>query len=152
MSFTFNLSQVEIEKALRAHVATLGLNTVGKDIKIELSSTRKPAGYAAVVTVADQSTAESSHALDNATVAEASNLRTAVIKQTGTDALGHAAENKEEIPSAPVAAEQAVVSQDEINQRNADAKAEQYSEDLVDLPAPTPEAAGHESPKSSLFE
>ncbi len=53
MAFTFNLDNDEINKAMVAHVKTLGIPTEGKHVTVDITSTRKPVGYSAVVTVSD---------------------------------------------------------------------------------------------------
>ena len=53
MSFEITLSQAELDKAIKNHVKTLGFNTEGKVITAVLTSTRKPVGYSALVTIAD---------------------------------------------------------------------------------------------------
>lgn len=152
MSFEFKLNKTEIDKAIAAHVATLGINTVGKNVTVDFVATRKGnGGYSAVVHIADgvAGNTESSHVLDNATTAEANAARVAVIKQTGTDALGHAAENKEEIPNTPaqpnVKPESDPVAHEEVATPSDDDDA---------LPPVTPETEGHASTESkkSLFD
>lgn len=53
MSFELTLSQTELDKAIKNHVKTLGLNVEGKTIKVDFTATRKPAGYSALVTISD---------------------------------------------------------------------------------------------------
>lgn len=144
MGLSITLNNDEIQKALSTHVSTLGINTVGKQVNVTLTASRKGGGHSAVVEISDVVPGSAQHSLDNLTTAEANNIRVGAIKQTGTDAVGHASENTAEIANAPTPA--SVEEVPVVSAANTD--------DEVELTKPTPETAGHEtvSTGKSLFD
>ena len=103
MSFELTLSQAELNKAIKNHVKTLGLNIEGKQIDVEFTATRKPAGYSALVTISD-SDEKGLTALAPAKAGE--NIEsTAVTPQAVFENQNAATEEEEEVDLPPVTPE-----------------------------------------------
>lgn len=121
MSFELTLNQIELEKAIKNHIATLGLVVVNKEITVEFGSTRKPAGYNAVVIISDM----------------------------GEEIQPRILNDEEKQPEAFAAeSPKTVVQQRVVKAKGPEPVVEEAEEEL---PLPTPETTGHESKPTSLF-